>query len=50
MGHSEGGIATAQSDYYGVKGIIISGWTCTNQASGRDIVQIDLEGTENSTF
>ena len=88
MGHSEGGIATAQSNYAGFNGIIISGWTCTNpnkkfngifspketpvlaiayvddawrkgkpnegrcanQASGRDIVQLDLEGTEHSTF
>jgi hypothetical protein len=30
MGHSEGGIATAQSNHGGFRGIIISGWTCTN--------------------
>jgi len=30
MGHSEGGIATAQSKYSGFNGIIISAWTCTN--------------------
>ena len=88
MGHSEGGIATARSNYSGFNGIIISGWTCTNpnpqsngifspketpalaiayvddawrkgkpnegrcadQAGGRNIVQLDLEGTEHSTF
>jgi dienelactone hydrolase len=31
MGHSEGGIATAQSSHNGFSGIIISGWTCTQR-------------------
>jgi hypothetical protein len=30
MGHSEGGIATAESTYPDFTGIIISGWTCTD--------------------
>jgi dienelactone hydrolase len=30
MGHSEGGIATATATFKEIKGIIISGWTCTN--------------------
>lgn len=88
MGHSEGGIATAQSRHGGFNGLIISGWTCThknnpsfdgikspkeipalaiaflddawrkgkfnegrcaNRAEGRDLVQIDLQGTEHGT-
>ena len=31
MGHSEGGIATAQSSHGEFAGKIISGWTCTNK-------------------
>jgi hypothetical protein len=31
MGHSEGGIATAQSPHLEFAGKIISGWTCTNK-------------------
>ena len=31
MGHSEGGIATAQSPHVEFAGKIISGWTCTNK-------------------
>jgi dienelactone hydrolase len=31
MGHSEGGIATAQSDHGGFNGLVISGWTCTHK-------------------
>jgi dienelactone hydrolase len=31
MGHSEGGIATAQSPHEEFAGKIISGWTCTNK-------------------
>ena len=31
MGHSEGGIATAQSKHVGFKGKIISAWTCTQK-------------------
>jgi dienelactone hydrolase len=30
MGHSEGGIATALSEHSGLRGLIISGWTCRN--------------------
>ena len=30
MGHSEGGIATAQSTHGVFNGLIISGWTCTH--------------------
>jgi dienelactone hydrolase len=31
MGHSEGGIATALSEHPGLRGLIISGWTCKNR-------------------
>lgn len=31
MGHSEGGIATAQSNHGGFNGLLISGWTCTHK-------------------
>lgn len=33
MGHSEGGIATAQSSHNGFSAIIISGWTCTHRTA-----------------
>jgi len=89
MGHSEGGIATAQSSHGGFNGLIISGWTCTHRnnlsfdgikspkeipaiavafvddswrkgkfnegrcadkADGRNLIQIDLQGREHSTY
>jgi dienelactone hydrolase len=31
MGHSEGGVATAESNFTAFKGKIISGWSCTNK-------------------
>lgn len=31
MGHSEGGIATAQSVHGGFNGLVISGWTCSHR-------------------
>lgn len=33
MGHSEGGIATAQSNHGEFNGLIISGWTCTHRSN-----------------
>lgn len=33
MGHSEGGTAVARSTYDGVKGIVISGWSCTHKTN-----------------
>ena len=33
MGHSEGGIATAQSAHEGFRARIISGWTCTTSTN-----------------
>jgi len=30
VGHSEGGQATSRSNIKGIKGYIVSGWTCTN--------------------
>jgi dienelactone hydrolase len=89
MGHSEGGIATAQALHNGLSGVIISGWTCTHRsapsfdgiysskdipvlaiaflddswrkgkvtegrcadkADGRNLIQIDLIGSEHSTY
>jgi predicted esterase len=33
MGHSEGGIAVAQSIHVGFNGLVISSWTCTNRSN-----------------
>ena len=44
MGHSEGGIATAQSRHGGFNGLIISGWTCTHRnAPGFDGIKSPKE-------
>lgn len=42
MGHSEGGVATAESKFSAFKGKIISGWSCTNkQYSPHDRINAD---------
>ncbi len=51
MGHSEGGTAAARTKLAGFRGIIISGWTCTDKFGKRKKArQVLFSGSQHGTY